>query len=93
MITDYKAAMMREPAYEETSAPAYSQPLPVPPVATRTVRALYPLNTGMTGELAFKEGDMIEVIREDPSGWWEGKLDGQVGRFPSNYTTASFLVC
>ena len=47
----------------------------------------------MTGELAFKEGDMIEVIREDPSGWWEGKLDGQVGRFPSNYTTASFLVC
>lgn len=93
VITDYKAAMMREPAYEETSAPAYSQPLPVPPVATRTVRALYPLNTGMTGELAFKEGDMIEVIREDPSGWWEGKLDGQVGRFPSNYTTASFLVC
>ena len=52
-----------------------------------TVRTLS-LDSAEAGELSFKEGDRIEVIREDPSGWWEGKLDGKMGRFPSNYTTA-----
>ncbi|OAO14094.1 hypothetical protein AV274_4160 [Blastocystis sp. ATCC 50177/Nand II] len=52
------------------------------------VRALYSLDTAVEGELAFKEGDCIEVLREDPSGWWEGRLNGKTGRFPCNYTQA-----
>ena len=57
------------------------------------VRALYSLDTAVEGELAFKEGDCIEVLREDPSGWWEGRLNGKTGRFPCNYTQACLAVC
>ena len=57
------------------------------------VRALYSLDTAEEGELAFKEGDCIEVLREDPSGWWEGRLNGKTGRFPCNYTQACLAVC
>ena len=68
----------------------YTQPLPVPPKPYRVVRAIYSLDTVAEGELEFKEGDQIEVLREDPSGWWEGRLNGKVGRFPSNYTSTVF---
>ena len=57
------------------------------------VRALYSLDTGTSGELSFEEGDVIEVLKEDPSGWWEGRLNGNIGRFPSNYTAAALTVC
>ena len=60
---------------------------------SRFVRALYSLETDVEGELPFKEGDMIEVLKEDSSGWWDGRLKNQVGKFPSNYTTAVFFVC
>lgn len=99
VVTDFNPALYQDAkAYstQETTA----QPLPMPPVppATttamhRTVRALYSLDTGAAGELSFKEGDVIEVLKEDPSGWWEGRLNGNVGRFPSNYTAASLIVC
>ena len=59
----------------------------------RLVRALYSLDAKVEEERTFKEGDCIEVIREDPSGWWEGRLDGKTGRFPCNYTEACFTVC
>jgi len=36
-------------------------------------------------ELSFRKGDKIEVIRRDPSGWWEGKVNGREGLFPSSY--------
>ena len=59
----------------------------------RLVRALYSMDTEVEEERTFKEGDCIEVIREDPSGWWEGRLDGKTGRFPCNYTETCFTVC
>jgi hypothetical protein len=40
------------------------------------------------GELTFAKGDVIDVLQEDPSGWWQGRntRTGAVGAFPSNYT-------
>jgi len=40
------------------------------------------------GELSFARGDVIEVLAEDASGWWQGRnlRTGAVGSFPSNYT-------
>lgn len=35
--------------------------------------------------LAFRAGDTIRVLSRDPSGWWDGELDGRRGWFPSNY--------
>ncbi len=36
-------------------------------------------------EISIKTGDVIQVLREDDSGWWEGDCNGLVGWFPSNY--------
>uniref|UniRef100_A0A8C6UUU8 Osteoclast-stimulating factor 1 n=1 Tax=Neogobius melanostomus TaxID=47308 RepID=A0A8C6UUU8_9GOBI len=55
---------------------------PVP----QNVRALYDFAAEEDDELAFKAGDIIEVLdRSDPS-WWTGKLRGKSGLFPANYT-------
>lgn len=37
-------------------------------------------------ELNLKKGDIIEVIKEDESGWWIGSSKGNIGSFPVNYT-------
>ena len=37
-------------------------------------------------DLAFREGDTITVLdQSDPSGWWQGELNGVTGFFPSNF--------
>ncbi|KAI5118083.1 hypothetical protein M0805_009163 [Coniferiporia weirii] len=38
--------------------------------------------------LAFRAGDTIRVLNRDPSGWWDGEIDGRRGWFPSNYVNA-----
>ena len=97
VVTDFNPVLYQE-AKAYSSPETKTQPLPPVPVATtaplhRMVRALYSLDTGTSGELSFKEGDVIEVLKEDPSGWWEGRLNGNIGRFPSNYTAAALTVC
>ncbi|EIN12418.1 ras GEF [Punctularia strigosozonata HHB-11173 SS5] len=38
--------------------------------------------------LAFRAGQVIHVLNRDPSGWWDGELDGRRGWFPSNYVSS-----
>jgi hypothetical protein len=35
--------------------------------------------------LSFRAGQVIHVLNKDPSGWWDGELEGRRGWFPSNY--------
>uniref|UniRef100_A0A7M4FW44 Unconventional myosin-Ie-like n=1 Tax=Crocodylus porosus TaxID=8502 RepID=A0A7M4FW44_CROPO len=48
-------------------------------------RALYAYDAQDTDELSFNADDLIEIVREDPSGWWHGCLRGKEGLFPGNY--------
>ena len=50
--------------------------------------ALYDYTATADGDLTFKAGDRIEIVRkgEDGSEWWIGKLNGSEGQFPANYT-------
>lgn len=41
-----------------------------------------------TDTLSFQTGQIIHVLNRDPSGWWDGEIDGQRGWFPSNYVSA-----
>ncbi|XP_011302675.1 unconventional myosin-If [Fopius arisanus] len=59
-----------------------------PPVSIQSfprVKALYDYNPQDLDELALKEGDIIEVLKEHEGGWWQGRLNGKTGLFPSNY--------
>ncbi|KAF9046682.1 ras guanine nucleotide exchange factor domain-containing protein [Panaeolus papilionaceus] len=38
--------------------------------------------------LSFRAGQIIEVLNRHSSGWWDGKLEGRRGWFPSNYVNA-----
>ena len=66
-------------------------PPPPPPKRTPSdqgfwVTALYDFR-GEHGDLSFREGDRIRVVKRTDSeqDWWEGELRGARGAFPANY--------
>ncbi|GBB99424.1 hypothetical protein RclHR1_03520004 [Rhizophagus clarus] len=51
------------------------------------VRALYDFNSNDSSSLSFKRDDIIQVLTQLESGWWDGLCNGERGWFPSNYVT------
>ncbi|TGZ85670.1 ras GEF [Ascodesmis nigricans] len=49
------------------------------------VRALYNYSTDDPTSLSFNQGDVIQVLKQLDSGWWDGIVNNQRGWFPSNY--------
>ncbi|KAH8146296.1 uncharacterized protein LAJ45_09739 [Morchella importuna] len=49
------------------------------------VRALYNYTSEDPTSLSFSQGDVITVITQLESGWWDGIVHNQRGWFPSNY--------
>ncbi|XP_063173201.1 unconventional myosin-Ie-like [Candoia aspera] len=64
---------------------AKPKPKPKPQPCLPRCRALYAYDAQDTDELSFNANDFIEIIREDPAGWWEGRIRGKEGLFPGNY--------
>ncbi|PNS19486.1 hypothetical protein CAC42_7330 [Sphaceloma murrayae] len=92
---DYFGATSRSPSSSSiASSIAAKKKPPPPPVKRRTtatqelyVTALYDFPGQGDGDLAFKEGDQIKVLKKSEStdDWWLGSLRGQSGSFPANY--------
>ncbi|KKA29010.1 hypothetical protein TD95_005366, partial [Thielaviopsis punctulata] len=55
------------------------------PPGAMFVRALYNYEADDRTSLSFHEGDVIQVITQLESGWWDGVINGVRGWFPSNY--------
>jgi amphiphysin len=49
--------------------------------------ALYAFEGQSQGDLSFKEGDQIKIVKktESTDDWWDGELRGVRGQFPANY--------
>ncbi|KAG8546080.1 hypothetical protein GDO81_019807 [Engystomops pustulosus] len=60
-------------------------PKPKPQPQLPRCRALYAYDAQDTDELSFNAEDILEIVREDPSGWWQGRIRGRDGLFPGNY--------
>ncbi|XP_072284752.1 unconventional myosin-Ie-like [Pyxicephalus adspersus] len=60
-------------------------PKPKPQPQLPLCRTLYAYDAQDTDELSFNANAVLEIIREDPSGWWQGRLRGREGLFPGNY--------
>lgn len=84
----------RDRSYASASASAPSsiagkkKPPPPPPPSNRLfVTARYDFGGQGPGDLSFREGDRIRVLRktESTDDWWEGELRGVKGSFPANY--------
>lgn len=48
-------------------------------------RALYQFEAENDTELAFSEGEIIQLIRQVDENWYEGRLKDKEGFFPVNY--------
>ncbi|KAM4055380.1 rasGEF domain-containing protein [Hirsutella rhossiliensis] len=55
------------------------------PSGTMYVRALYDYEADDRTSLSFHRGDVIQVITQLESGWWDGVINDVRGWFPSNY--------
>jgi len=55
------------------------------PQTVMYVRAVYDYEADDRTSLSFHEGDVIQVITQLESGWWDGVINGVRGWFPSNY--------
>ncbi|CAJ0919164.1 1767_t:CDS:10 [Entrophospora sp. SA101] len=53
------------------------------------VRALYDFNSTDSSSLSFKKNDIIQVLTQSETGWWDGLCGGKRGWFPSNYVALS----
>merc|ERR1712063_62664 len=78
-----------EPATTTTAAqPATRGPEKIarnPTAPSVKAKALYEYNAADATELSFAVGDIINVTKQDASGWWEGENKGKHGMFPGNY--------
>lgn len=78
-------------AYAGQAAVAYRQTSPMgfnntpQPVPVMFCRAIYSYDADDRTSLSFHEGDIIQVITQLESGWWDGVINGVRGWFPSNY--------
>ncbi|KAE8373600.1 hypothetical protein BDV26DRAFT_271666 [Aspergillus bertholletiae] len=80
------------PGYSVLAAAKKKAPPPPPPKRIGSnqglfVTALYDFGGQSAGDLAFREGDRIRVLKKTDStdDWWEGELRGVKGSFPANY--------
>ncbi|XP_067104744.1 unconventional myosin-Ie [Osmerus mordax] len=63
------------------------KPAPKPKPQVPQCKALYAYDAQDTDELSFNAEDVIDIIKEDVSGWWTGRLRGKQGLFPNNYVS------
>jgi serine/threonine protein kinase len=77
----FGAGMDSSGVAEETAAP---EP---PPGEVEWVRVVSDYAAQGEGEMSIEEGERLNVLRKDPSGWWEGQSEdgSRLGWFPSNF--------
>ncbi|XP_037766487.1 unconventional myosin-Ie isoform X1 [Chelonia mydas] len=81
------AGVRRQTTNRPPPAGGRPKPHPKPKPQVPQCRALYAYDAQDTDELSFNANDIIDIIKEDPSGWWTGRLRGKQGLFPNNYVT------
>ncbi|XP_029318030.1 unconventional myosin-Ie isoform X2 [Cottoperca gobio] len=87
-VPDQGAAGAHRPSASRP-APGGGRPKPAPKPKPQVpqCKALYAYDAQDTDELSFNADDLIDIIKEDASGWWIGRLRGKQGLFPNNYVT------
>ncbi|KAL7663004.1 SH3 domain-containing protein [[Candida] zeylanoides] len=72
------------PARPASSKPNFGG---APKVNARQAIALYTFKGEQAGDLAFKKGDVIDIVKKTDTvdDWWTGRCNGGEGIFPANY--------
>jgi hypothetical protein len=75
------------PAIGKKKPPPPPPPKKIGSFQPQYVTAMYDFDSHTAGDLSFREGDRIRVIKKTDSSqdWWEGEVNGSKGSFPANY--------
>ncbi|EDQ91894.1 uncharacterized protein MONBRDRAFT_31331 [Monosiga brevicollis MX1] len=65
--------------------PVRRKPPPAPKPSLPQARVLYDYEAQDADELHIRYGDIVSIVKKDPSGWWQAKLKGREGLIPANY--------
>uniref|UniRef100_A0AAY4EHF9 Osteoclast-stimulating factor 1 n=1 Tax=Denticeps clupeoides TaxID=299321 RepID=A0AAY4EHF9_9TELE len=81
------SGMQRKKSISQQRAPPApsSRPKPQPRPPGPRCRALYQYVGQDADEVSFEVNEIIDLVKEDPSGWWTGRVRGKEGLFPGNY--------
>lgn len=81
-------AMAETPRYSPPPSAGLTRKTPPPPPARAPqparAEAKWDYESGDPADLSFKQGDVIEILEETSPDWWNGRLNGREGMFPSN---------
>jgi hypothetical protein len=62
------------------------KPAAAAPAAGKTqAKALFAYAAQQPDELSFAAGAVMNILKKEADGWWQGELGGKVGVFPGNY--------
>uniref|UniRef100_A0A8C1HNZ3 Osteoclast-stimulating factor 1 n=1 Tax=Cyprinus carpio carpio TaxID=630221 RepID=A0A8C1HNZ3_CYPCA len=85
VLCDFFSRAHRQSTNRPTPGGGRPKPAPKPKPQVPQCKALYAYDAQDTDELSFNADDIIDIIKEDASGWWTGRLRGKQGLFPNNY--------
>ncbi|KAL7750829.1 hypothetical protein RI367_003786 [Sorochytrium milnesiophthora] len=71
-------------AGSSTSLPPIPAARPTTPSRKRAT-VLYDFKSGEPGELAIREGDVLDILADEQDGWIKASLNGREGLVPANY--------
>lgn len=80
---------MASQTHSRPSSPSHEETVRIGPEYVLAMHDYEPQSSNTTC-LSFRTGQVIHVLNRDPSGWWDGELEGRRGWFPSNYVNADF---
>jgi len=55
-----------------------------------TATALYDYYAVEDQEISFKQGDTLKILSQGEDGWWQGEINGKIGRFPGSYVKVEY---
>ncbi|KAH9480309.1 Cell division control protein 25 [Psilocybe cubensis] len=85
--TSLKLPSSRQSSRSRSPSPAIDETVRLGPDYVLAMHDYSPQSQSATC-LSFRTGQVIHVFNRDPSGWWDGELEGRRGWFPSNYVNA-----
>lgn len=62
-----------------------TSPPPPPAKPSPSAKALFDFEAESPAELELKEGEMVTLLKQIDSNWFEGEINGRTGVFPTNY--------
>lgn len=85
VVNDLRGEDVEHPPFLETNTrtASYSQ---ASSRAKEYVQAVYDFEAGQEGDLAFRIGEVIEVLKKDDPDWWTGRIGLKEGIIPVNRT-------